>query len=455
MPGSEKVIAFPVYPGMTPLDLIGPLTVLATPGIGGARYRTVVVGERAEPLATDTPLQLQPTATFAEVPNPWAVIVPGGGASTLAAAEDEALLSYVGSAAAGAEVVGSTGNGALVLAAADLLCGKQAAIHWAFREPLEKLGAVPAPDRWLADGRLHTAAGGTAGIDMTLPLLARLRGKAIARFGQLSAEYDPQPPFGRVEPDLADEDLARMLRDPGSAPTADPGGGGERLIAFVLYPGLTVLDTVGPLQVLTMLQRLAPGYRTVVVWARREPVPTDAGVPVIPDRTFEEVPHPAIVLVPGGALPTIRAMSDPLVRDYVRSAAASAELIASVCTGSLILGAVGLLEGREATTNWFYSGMLENLGATYHQRRWVEDGNLIMSAGVSAGIDMALHLTARLTDEATARRVQRAIDYDPQPPWGGIDYAHIPRLPRAMRRAISLAAPAVAVRPKRLTRAGR
>ena len=454
MPGTEKVLAFPVYPGVTPLDLIGPLTVLKTPGIGGTRYRTVVVGERAEPLATDTPLQLQPAATFAEVPNPWAAVVPGGGAATLAATEDEALLSYVRSAARGARVVGSTGNGALVLAAADLLRGKRAAIHWAFREPLEELGAIPATERWLADGRLQTAAGGTAGIDMALPLLARLRGKAVARLGQLSAEYDPQPPFGRVEPDLADDDLARTLRDADSASAADPGGGDQREIAFVLYPGLTVLDLVGPLQVLTMLHRLSPGYRTVAVWARREPVPTDAGVAVVPDRTFEEVPHPAIVLVPGGALPTIRAMSDPLVRDYVRSAAASAELITSVCTGSLILGAVGLLEGRDATTNWFYSGILENLGATYHQRRWVEDGNLVMSAGVSAGIDMALHLAARLTDEATARRVQRAIDYDPQPPWGGIDYDRIPRFPRALRGAIGLLAPAIAAKPKRLTRTG-
>jgi transcriptional regulator GlxA family with amidase domain len=404
-------------------------------------------------LATDTPLQLMPAASFAEVPNPWAVIVPGGGAATLAAAEDEALLSYVRSATAGADVVGSTGNGALVLAAAHLLRGRRAAIHWAYADSLEKLGAIPATERWLADGRLHTAAGGTAGIDMALSLLARLRGTAVARLGQLSAEYDPQPPFGRVGPDPADDELARTLRDHGSVPTGRPAPE-ERLIAFVLYPGLTVLDLVGPLQVLTELQRFVPGYRTVTVWARREPVPTDVGVAVVPDRTFEEVPHPAIVLVPGGALPTIRAMSDPLVRDYVRSAAASAELITSVCTGSLILGAVGLLEGRDATTNWFYSGILESLGATYHQRRWVEDGNLIMSAGVSAGIDMALHVVARLTDEATARRVQRAIDYDPQPPWGGIDYDHIPRFPRALRGAIGLLAPAITAKPKRLTRAG-
>src|SRR3954447_24398997 len=452
MPGKEKVIAFPVHPGVTPLDLIGPLTVLKTPGIGGARYRTVVVGERAEQVATDTPLRLLPAATFSEVPDPWAVIVPGGGASTLTAREDQALLSSVRSAAVGAELVGSTGNGALVLAAAELLHGRRAAVHWAFGEPLLELGAIPATERCLVDGRVHTAAGGTAGIDMALALLARLRGRAIARFGQLSAEYDPQPPFGRVGPDPADDELARVLRDPDSAPTAGPGD--ERLIAFVLYPGLTVLDLIGPLQVLTMLQRFAPAYRPVVVWARREPVPTDVGVTMVPDRTFEEVPHPAIVLVPGGDLATIRAMRDPLVRDYVRSAAASAELIASVCTGSLILGAVGLLEGRDATTNWFYSGILEGLGATYQRRRWVEDGNLIMSAGVSAGIDMALHLVARLTDEATARRVQRAIDYDPQPPWGGIDYDHIPRFPRALRGAIGLLAPAIAAKPKRLARAG-
>jgi transcriptional regulator GlxA family with amidase domain len=176
---------------------------------------------------------------------------------------------------------------------------------------------------------------------------------------------------------------------------------------------------------------------------------------MVPDRSFADVPHPAVVVVPGGGLPTVRAMGDPAVRAYVRSAAASAELVTSVCTGSLILGAVGLLEGRDATTNWFYSGVLEALGATYRRRRWVEDGNLLLSAGVSAGIDMALQLAARLTDEATARRVQLALDYDPEPPHGGIDYDHIPPLPRLLRGAIGLTGPALAARARRLTRAGR
>jgi transcriptional regulator GlxA family with amidase domain len=451
MAGKErKLIAFPVYPGMTPLDLVGPMTILRT--LGRTPYRVVVVGERLDEVATDTPLRLRPTATFADVPDPWAVIVPGGGPATSAAMADDALVGYVRSAARGAELVGSTGNGALLLAAADLVRGQRTAIHWAYREPLEELGGVYAPQRWVDDGRYLTAAGGTSGIDMAL--LARKTRLKISgtRTAQLFTEYDPQPPFGRVQPGADDDDLARMLRDPDGGRPTGADRAGEQVIAFVIYPGLTILDMVGPLQVLTALERFAPQYRTVVVGATREPVPTDIGVQMIPDRTFDEVPNPAVVLVPGGALPTIRAMNDPVIRAYVRTAAASADLVTSVCTGSLILGAVGLLEGRDATTNWFYSGILERLGATYHVRRWVEEGNLIMSAGVSAGIDMALYVVARLTDEATARKVQLAIDYDPQPPYGGIDYAAIPPVYRAMRGAVSLLAPAVAARTRRVSR---
>jgi transcriptional regulator GlxA family with amidase domain len=197
---------------------------------------------------------------------------------------------------------------------------------------------------------------------------------------------------------------------------------GQKTVAVVLYPGLTALDLVGPLQVLTVLERFAPQYRTVVVGERVAPTDTDLPLRLIPDRTVGELPHPDVVLVPGGRWPTIRAMSDPAIRAYVRTAAASAEIVASVCTGSLILAAVGLLEGRRATTDWFFSQVLEPFGATYLRRRWVEDGKFLTSAGVSAGIDMAPYLVSRLTDEATARRVQLALDYDPQPPFGRIDW---------------------------------
>ena len=230
---------------------------------------------------------------------------------------------------------------------------------------------------------------------------------------------------------------------------------GEKTIAVVLYPGLTALDLIGPLQVLQMLERFAPHYRVVVVGERAEPMDTDVHVRLIPDRTFDEVRHPYAIVVPGGRMATIRALSDPTIREYVRTAAASAEIVASVCTGSLILASLGLLEGRPATTNWFFSKILESFGAQYLHQRWVEDGKFLMSAGVSAGIDMGLYLAARLTDEATARRVQLAIDYDPQPPFGRIDWAHPGLLPRLVRGGISLAAPVITAKPKRLIKADR
>jgi putative intracellular protease/amidase len=152
MPGREKkVVALTLYPGVTPLDLVGPLTVLRDLGIGWP-FRTVVVGERTEPMGTDTPLRMIPAATFGEVPDPYAVVVPGGGAASIDAMKDEPLLAYVREAAETAEVVGSTGNGALVLAAAGLLEGRRAAIHWAYGELLESLGATHVRERWVEDG---------------------------------------------------------------------------------------------------------------------------------------------------------------------------------------------------------------------------------------------------------------------------------------------------------------
>ena len=228
-----------------------------------------------------------------------------------------------------------------------------------------------------------------------------------------------------------------------------------RTIAVVAYPGLTLLDLVGPLQVLAELERFVPKYRTVVVGATTAPMATDVGAQIAADRTFAEEPHPHAVVVPGGRGGTLKAMSDPTLREYVRSAAETADIVGSVCTGSLILAGLGMLEGRPATTNWFFAGVLRPLGARYERTRWVEDGNIIMSAGVSAGIDMALFLVARLTDEQTARKVQLALDYDPRPPFGRIDWANVPPLPRAMRGAVSLLGPAIGARPKRMTQRAR
>ena len=230
----------------------------------------------------------------------------------------------------------------------------------------------------------------------------------------------------------------------------------EKTIAFVLYPGLTPLDLTGPLQVLSALGEISPEFRTYVVGERVEPMQSDIPtLRMIPNKTFEEVPRPFAFIVPGGVGPTVRAMSNEAIRSYVSSAAETAEVVGSVCTGALILASVGLLEGRQATTHWAFHKVLEQFGAKYVRKRWVEDGKFITSAGVSAGIDMALQLAARLTDEQRARQVQYRLGYDPEPPFGGIDYEHIGLQLGAARTGVSLAAPMIAAKPKRLARQGR
>ena len=200
----------------------------------------------------------------------------------------------------------------------------------------------------------------------------------------------------------------------------------QKTIAFVTYPGLTVLDLVGPLQVLSGLAQYDAKYRVVVVGKDTAAVPTDTPLRIAPDRTFAEEPAPFAIVVPGGTAPTFRAMADETLLGWLRTAGAGAELITSVCTGSLILGAAGFLEGRCATTHWMMRDILAGFGATPVAQRWVEDGRVITAAGVSAGIDLALHIVERIAGTEVARNIQFAVEYDPEPPLGPLDWAKAP-----------------------------
>lgn len=207
----------------------------------------------------------------------------------------------------------------------------------------------------------------------------------------------------------------------------------DKTVAFVLYPGLTPLDLIGPLQVMSGLETIEetfgvqPRHHVVVVAEDLDAVPTDTPVRVAATSTLNEAAEPDVVVVPGGGAPTLRQLANPVLLDYLRQADDHAEVVASVCTGALLLAGAGLLNGRRATTHWAYHRFLDRLGAKYVPERWVEDDRYLTSAGVSAGIDMALRLTARLTDEDTAKLIQLVIEYDPHPPHGGIDWSTVDR----------------------------
>jgi transcriptional regulator GlxA family with amidase domain len=193
-------------------------------------------------------------------------------------------------------------------------------------------------------------------------------------------------------------------------------------IAFVLYPGLTPLDLVGPLQALAALPRVDPTFEVVVVAESTEAMPSDSVVSLAASHTFADVASPFALVVPGGGEPTLRACGHQPLVDYVAASAASAEIVMSVCTGALILATVGLLDGRPATTHWAYVDVLEHLGAEPVRARWVEDGKYLTTAGVSAGIDGGIHLAQRLVGDDIARLIQLGMQYEPEPPLGPIDW---------------------------------
>jgi transcriptional regulator GlxA family with amidase domain len=191
-------------------------------------------------------------------------------------------------------------------------------------------------------------------------------------------------------------------------------------IGIFVFPGVEELDFVGPWEVLRAWERLGPedGQHVVLLAQRDGPVDCILGLRVTPELTWANAPPLDVLVCPGGQ-GTVAQLGDDVIRGWVRGLAAAGTLMTSVCTGSLVYADAGILDGRPATTHWASLDRLASLGHDIEVRpddRFVDDGNVITSAGVSAGIDMALHLVARLATPDRARQVRRYIQYDPAPP---------------------------------------
>ncbi|MFE3879751.1 DJ-1/PfpI family protein [Kitasatospora sp. NPDC059146] len=184
-------------------------------------------------------------------------------------------------------------------------------------------------------------------------------------------------------------------------------------IAFLLYDDFTALDAVGPYEVLSRI----PGAEVVFTAAKPGPVRSDMTLALTADATLDEVDSADVLLVPGGP-GTEAQLTDPAVLEWVRRVDATTTWTTSVCSGSLILAAAGLLEGRRATSHWGVLDGLTRFGAEpTGTERIVVDGKYATAAGVSAGIDLALRLTGLIAGDGTAQAIQLLIEYDPQPPY--------------------------------------
>ena len=184
-------------------------------------------------------------------------------------------------------------------------------------------------------------------------------------------------------------------------------------IAIVLYDRFTALDAVGPYEVLSRI----PEAKVSFLADKPGPVKTDNGVlTVLAEHGLEELEHPDVIVVPGGP-GEVDVRAGSRVLEWLRGAHRTSTWTTSVCTGSLILAAAGLLEGKHATSHWLALERLQELGALPSEERVVYDGRLVTAAGVSAGIDMGLSLAGRIAGDTVAQAIQLGIEYDPQPPY--------------------------------------
>ena len=186
---------------------------------------------------------------------------------------------------------------------------------------------------------------------------------------------------------------------------------------MLIFDDAEELDFVGPWEVFTMARHVKPDDRVVTIAPTLEPIRAAKGMRIVPDHSFADAPELDVVLVPGG-IGTRREVNNPVLIDWLRKAGARCTWVTSVCTGSLLLHEAGFAKGKRVTTHWGFVAALRERGAEVLERvRYVRDGNLVTAAGVSAGIDMALWLVGQIHGVPVARQVQRAMEYDPAPPY--------------------------------------
>jgi len=183
-------------------------------------------------------------------------------------------------------------------------------------------------------------------------------------------------------------------------------------IGILIFPAVTQLDATGPAQVLAR----TPGATLHMIWKTRDPVKTDAGFSIVPTTTFADCPQLDVICIPGGA-GQINLMNDAETLAFVAAQGAKARYVTSVCTGSLVLGAAGLLKGYKSACHWASRDLLTAFGAIPVAERVVRDRNRLSGGGVTAGIDFGLTLLAELAGDEVAQSVQLGLEYDPQPPF--------------------------------------
>lgn len=412
-----------VYDGVSTLEAVSAMVVFSEL----MNVNVMYIGMEAGTVSTDL-VDIVIEDTIESVDALDALLIPGGSTDAMSAAmQNEHLIHWIQQIDQNSIFTASVGYGSLFLSEAGLLEGKQIAASWPLGEDNAlALGATFSPERYTQDGKYWTSVGGTAAIDMTLGMVQAIAGNKHLQGAMLDLEYDPAPPFAGGTAETTPTDVLTALQgqahsygeltllDSYSASQGSGVNNGDALqVGIFVYDGFFTLDAIGPLAVLSQMENAEV---RLIRYGDSEEIKTGRTRLLVP-VSIDDVTELDLLLIPGGSDGTWKMVQTTEVHDWIRHIDASSRYTASVCTGSWVLGAAGLLEGRTATTNWYRAGqMMQLFGAEFVPLRYTSDGKYWTSAGVSAGIDMSYALIAELNGTPAAKAAMMRLYYAPQPP---------------------------------------
>jgi transcriptional regulator GlxA family with amidase domain len=414
-----KSIGILVYDGVSTLEAVAPMVVFSE--LMGVKVEYIAV--QAGVVSSDL-VELVVERSIDQVKQLDVLVVPGGNRRGLEAAlGNKEMVEWIRRLDSGTRLTAGVGYGTLLLAEAGLLKNRSISFGWPQGQANAlAIGSRFQSGRYTHDGKYWTSVGGTAAIDITLAMLGAIAGNRYLQGAMLDLEYDPAPPFegGTAQttpPQLLDSLLASSYRR-GELTLLDSTGPVAKTdkplqVGILVYDGFFTLDVIGPLAVLSQLKDAQ--VRLIGVGDQKEIKSgrTRLRVPI----STSEVKALDMLLIPGGSSGTWEMVKNPEVLEWVRTIDSHSRYTTSVCTGSWVLGAAGLLQDRKASTNWYRSSqMMERFGAKFEPVRYTSDGKYWTSAGVSAGIDMSFGLIAQIAGEALARAAMMRLHYHPEPP---------------------------------------
>jgi transcriptional regulator GlxA family with amidase domain len=419
-PMKVNEIGILVYNGANTMEAIAPMVVFSELMSVKIHYIAIEKG-----IVHTTLLDIQSTKSLDDISQLDVLVIPGGDSAGLTSVfSNQKILKWIQNIDPITQITAGIGTGSFILGKAGLLQQKKVALPWyKAQENALQLKAVLDSSRYIHDGKYYSCVGQTAAIDMCLNLVGKIAGNPNLQGAMLDLEYNPQPPSNAGSaatteaPVLAWSaknsytlDGISFLRDNKIDTIAS-----VKKIGILVYPDFFTLDAIGPLVVLSQLNNVQ-----VQLISCRDAELKTGRTKIKVKNNFFAAKDIDILVVPGGSEGTWKMTQDTTVLQWIKTIDHKTSYTTSVCTGSWILGAAGLLQNKSASTNWYRAGdMMKRYGATFNDERYTVDGKYWTSAGVSAGIDMSFALVEKLAGNAAMQQAMFNLAYYPQPPIEG------------------------------------